>query len=244
MVGMIALLGSGEYLDVMDAVDRRLLAGARGPIPRVACLPTAAGQEGSASVERWSKMGMHHFERLGAQAEPVVIVDRPSADDPRWTETIMAADLIYFSGGDPGYLYRTLVDTRAWQAITSACAQGAVLAGCSAGAMILGQIMPSRAALTFDFVSGFGWIKNCLVLPHFDRLPFGSVLLPMVRRKLAEGQYALGIDENTALAGCVGQEWEVMGAAGVSIVTRRETKKYPAGSRLALPGNALDTDKH
>jgi cyanophycinase-like exopeptidase len=236
MSGLIALLGSGEYLDVMDEVDRRLLAGARNSPPRVACLPTAAGQEGPASVNRWSKMGVQHFERLGARADQVLIVDRASADDPHWAEMIMAADLIYFSGGDPGFLYRTLVDTRAWQSVTSACEQGATLAGCSAGAMILGQYMPSRAALSFELVSSFGWIAHSMVLPHFDRLPFSTVLLPMVRRKLSDGQYALGIDENTALVGCVGGEWEVMGASKVSILTRHDTRKYPASTRIVLPG--------
>ena len=238
MPGTIALLGSGEYLEVMDEVDRRLIAGARNSLPRVVCLPTAAGQEGQASVDRWSRMGVQHFERLGARADSVLIIDRASADDPRWAEMIVAADLIYFSGGDPGYLYRTLVDTRAWQAVTSAFARGAALAGCSAGAMILGQYLPNRPALNFQLVAGFGWLKNCLVLPHFDRLPFGAVLLPMLRRKLSDGQYALGIDENTALVGGLDGEWDVMGAASVSILTRRATKKYPSGSRVALPNGS------
>ena len=44
MNGLIALLGSGEYLPVMDDVDRYLLAncGADGRKPHVVCLPTAA----------------------------------------------------------------------------------------------------------------------------------------------------------------------------------------------------------
>jgi hypothetical protein len=58
MNGMIALLGSGEYLPIMDDVDRYLLANcgvdAQARKPRVVCLPTAAGREGDASVTRWS----------------------------------------------------------------------------------------------------------------------------------------------------------------------------------------------
>lgn len=235
MSGVIALVGSGEYLDGMDEIDRRLLAESGKPKPCVVCLPTAAGQEGQASIERWSHMGEAHFQRLGAKVQAARVVDRATADDPRWAERIRAADLIYFSGGDPGYLHRTLVDTLAWQAVLDAYAAGAVFAGCSAGAMILGQHLPSRAALSLVFVPGFGWLPNCLVLPHFDRLPFRSVLLPMVRRKLFDGQYALGIDENTALVGRVGGEWDVLGAAGVSLLTRHEAQKFQAGSRLTLP---------
>jgi len=235
MAGLVALVGSGEYLDVMDEVDRRLLAESGRPSPRVVCLPTAAGQEGPASVGRWSQMGVEHFRRLGADVTAVPIIDRASADDPGWADAIREADLIYFSGGDPSYLFSTLVDTRAWQAVTAACTRGAALAGCSAGAMILGQYLPSRPALNFRLVSGFGWIRNSLVLPHFDRLPFRQALLPLIRRQLADGRYALGIDENTALVGRIGGEWEVMGAAGVSLLMRRTTRTYPGGSRLVLP---------
>jgi cyanophycinase len=235
MAGLLALVGSGEYLDVMNDIDRRLLAESGKPSPSVVCLPTAAGQEGPASVGRWSQMGVDHFRRLGANVSAAPVVDHASADDPRWADAIRDADLIYFSGGDPNYLYHTLVDTRVWGAVSEACARGAVLAGCSAGAMILGEYLPSRPALNFRLVSGFGWIPNSLVLPHFDRLPFRQALLPLIRRRLADGRYALGIDENTALVGRLDGEWEVMGAARVSLMTRRDTRTYGSGSRLALP---------
>ena len=41
MNGLIALVGSGEYLPVMNDIDRTLLASvsANGRIPRVVCLP-------------------------------------------------------------------------------------------------------------------------------------------------------------------------------------------------------------
>ena len=110
MPGLIALLGSGEYLDGMDSVDRRLLATASQVPPRVACLPTAAGGEGPASIRRWSDLGEQHFRRLGAHVESLAVVDRQTADDDGNADRIRAADLIYFSGGDPGYLYRAFGD--------------------------------------------------------------------------------------------------------------------------------------
>ena len=67
MKGLIALVGSGEYLPVMEDIDRHLLAncGANGRKPKVVCLPTAAGEEGEASVSRWMRMGEEHFDSLG-----------------------------------------------------------------------------------------------------------------------------------------------------------------------------------
>ncbi len=47
MNGLIALVGAGEYLPVMEDIDRYLLDSVKvdGRAPRVVCLPTAAGQE-------------------------------------------------------------------------------------------------------------------------------------------------------------------------------------------------------
>ena len=114
MNGLIAVVGSGEYLKTMEAVDRRLLAQARrAPPVTVVCVPAAAGEEGDASVARWMQMGVEHFTWLGAYAQAARIIDRASADDPHWAALIEAADLIYFSGGDPLYLYQTMIGTRA-----------------------------------------------------------------------------------------------------------------------------------
>src|SRR5512135_2172443 len=98
MKGLIALLGSGEYLPVMNDVDRRLLASVPtdGRKPQVVCLPTAAGEEGDDSVGRWLRMGQEHFEALGAVVHPLPVIDRASADDPQYEALLEAADLIYF----------------------------------------------------------------------------------------------------------------------------------------------------
>src|SRR5574338_845838 len=103
MNGLIALLGSGEYLSVMDDVDRHLLdsLGLNGRKARVVCLATAAGREGDGSIGRWSRMGVEHFEALGAEPKALRIIDRASADDPQFEADLEQADLIYFSGGDP-----------------------------------------------------------------------------------------------------------------------------------------------
>ncbi len=67
MNGLIALLGSGEYLPVMDAVDRYLLDSRQRTAhePNVVCLPTAAGEEGDDSVNYWLDLGVAHFQRFG-----------------------------------------------------------------------------------------------------------------------------------------------------------------------------------
>lgn len=237
MKGLIALVGSGEYLPVMEAVDRYLLdsLNLEGRAARVVCLPTAAGREGDQSIERWSRMGIEHFGKLGAEVTALKIIDRASADDERYESVLENADLIYFSGGDPGYLYETLKETCAWQAARRAWERGAVYAGCSAGAMILGNRMPSfRLAGT---QAGFGLVPAEFIVPHFDAIP--AIWKPVVfalQKQLRDGQLMLGVDEDTALVGSLQGEWRVMGEGKVQVFTRDRKSQYNNGDLVPLTG--------
>ena len=108
MRGTLALVGSGEYLPPMEPVDRWLLGRLEGE-PRVVCLPTAAGTEGSERIAYWSRLGVEHFARLGARAEAVEVIDRASADDEGRAARIRAANFVYLSGGKPDYLFEISV---------------------------------------------------------------------------------------------------------------------------------------
>lgn len=235
MNGLIALVGSGEYLPVMNDVDRYLLdsLNLNGRKPRVVCLPTAAGQEGDGSVNRWSNMGVEHFQKLGADVNALRIIDRKSADDPQWEPFLENADLIYFSGGDPGYLSETMNESRAWKAAQRAWERGAVYAGCSAGAMILAERIPRfRIPGTVD---GFGIVPAKFIVPHFDAIPamFRALAFALPRR-LKEGQRMIGVDEDTALVGRLGGEWQVMGRSKVHVYTREGVQIYQSGQSVTL----------
>lgn len=235
MNGLINLVGSGEYLPVMNDVDCYLLESIHlnGRKPRVACLPTAAGREGESSVNRWLTMGVQHFQALGAEVTPVRIIDRESSNDPQWESILEDADLIYFSGGDPAYLYETMKDSRAWQAAQRAWERGAIYAGCSAGAMILGKRMPSfRLTGTQE---GFGLVPATYIVPHFDAIP--GIWKPIVyglQRQLKKGERMIGIDENTALIGKLGGDWRVKGTSKVHVFARDGKLSYADGQMLTL----------
>jgi cyanophycinase len=235
MNGLIALLGSGEYLPVMDEVDKFLLAncGADGHAPRVVCLPTAAGQEGMRSWGRWMKMGEDHFRRLGADVQSLPIIDRASAENPQFEPALEAADLIYFSGGNPNYLYQTMKESRTWLAAQKAWARGAAYAGCSAGAMILSSSMPDFRRVGFGKHQGFGIVPAAFILPHFDAIPaiWKSFVLALTKR-LKKGETLIGVDEDTALIGKLGGSWQVHGRQTVSLYTRDGKQVFAAGQEV------------
>jgi cyanophycinase len=235
MNGLIALVGSGEYLPVMEEVDRHLLGSlnTNDRRPCVVCLPTAAGKEGDESVNRWSSMGVQHFKKLGADVTALRIIDRESANLEQFASVLEMADLIYFSGGNPGYLYETMIDSRAWNAAQRAWARGAVYAGCSAGAMILGKRMPSFRLMKTQ--EGFGIFPAEFIIPHFDAIPV--VWRPMVfamQKGLKDRERMIGIDEDTALVGTLQGEWKVMGKSEVHVFTRDGKTTYRSGDIVPL----------
>src|SRR5436305_9554666 len=218
--GTLALIGSGEYLPPIMAVDKQLLERINGT-PRVVVLPTAAAADGDGVPERWAEMGVTHFTKLGAAVEPVMLLNRADADKSKIVEQIAAANFIYLSGGKPRYLLETLKGTAAWQAMLNVLSAGGVLAGCSAGAMVLG-------AKLFDFpqiwrtIPALGLVPGIAIIPHFDEIP--SLMVRTIthgRRKST----VIGIDSTTALVGS-GHQWIVYGRGSVTIFTKNGKQRY------------------
>lgn len=220
---MLALVGSGEYLPPMEPVDRYLLSRLEPPV-RVVCLPTAAGQEGPERIEYWTGLGERYFQSLGVEVQTVPILNRTHAHEPRLVEPLQSANFAYLSGGKPEYLYQALEGTKTWQALLDLHQRGGVLAGCSAGSMIMG-------ARTLGFTSlgpGFDLLPETVVLPHFDE--FGSMMLRLAKLR-ARGYRLLGIDGNTALV--IDEEGQrVVGAGAVTVLADSSEKRYHGGDVL------------
>ena len=234
MAGTIALVGAGEFLDTMDGVDRQLLDMAGGS--NVAVLPTASAPDGPGVPERWAQMGIDHFDRLGVQTDAVMALDRAACGDRALADRVSAANLVYFSGGKPDYLYETLVDTVVWAAVKSVLDRGGVVAGCSAGAMIMGGYVPSFSLrLGVPWINrwqpAFGLVPDTIVVPHYNEFPEIMVSLMFGRRPA--GSFLIGVDAHTALVGSNGS-WVVMGAQRVTVRRGREIKRYVRGQSVPV----------
>lgn len=173
-IGALALVGSGEYTAQMEETDRFLMEAIGGPAAaRVAVIPTASGLE-PGMPQRWNERGVKHFQSLGATVTPIPLVTVEDANNPDVVAALRAANFFYFSGGNPEYITETLRDTPAWEAITDSARNGGVLAGCSAGAMLLGSYtlrvravvngQPPQWSPALDVAAGLA------VMPHFDRI--------------------------------------------------------------------------
>ena len=234
MAGTLALVGAGEFLDSMSIVDRQLLDRAGGN--NVVILPTASAPDGAGVPERWIKLGVDHFTYLGAQADGLLALDRAACDDPANADRVRTANLIYFSGGKPDYLRSTLEGTAVWSAVREVFDRRGVIAGCSAGAMILGGYVPDfslKAGLPWinRWHVSFGLVPEAIIVPHYDEFPEVMVSLMFGRRP--PGSYLIGIDGHTALVG-YDHTWQVMGAGRVTVQRGRQKQRYTAGQRVSL----------
>ena len=221
---MLALIGSGEYLPPIQAVDRDLLAQLDEPA-RVVCLPTAAGTEGLERIAYWSDLGVAHFTQLGAQAEALPIIDTASANNPEFARRIGDANFVYLSGGKPSYLYQTLQGSLAWQAIQEVLARGGILAGCSAGAMIMGARIPGFPR----WQSAFGLLPETVVIPHFEEM--SAVMVKLARFLSTRRLTLLGIEGNTALV-AQNSHYRVSGSGGVTVWNRSRKQRYTQGEMI------------
>jgi cyanophycinase len=226
----VALVGAGAFLPEMAAFDADLLATTGRRRPRVVIVPTAAFAGGEADHARWAARGVEHFGALGAEVEAIEVLDRASADDESAAQAIGEADVIYLAGGEPRAMLEALAGSVVWAAIVDAHARGAVIAGCSGGAMALvDRVMGLRGGMLpwpLRWRDGLAVVEGIAVLPGYDRMP--EPLAALLALQAPRGTAVLGIDEGTAIVGRDGS-WQVHGRARVTIWRGRKRERLHAG---------------
>jgi cyanophycinase len=234
MPGPVALVGSGEFLPVMAEFDAGLLAATGRTRPRVAILPTASYPDGDETFSGWASLGVAHFRGLGAEVEPVLVRDAADADDAANVQAIGEADLVYVSGGQASYLSSTLDGSRVERALLEAHERGAILAGCSGGAMALAArhfaLRRRRLIWPLRWGQGLG-VVPASVLPHYDAWP--EPLSALIVLQAPRGTAVLGLDEETAVVWQDGT-LKVHGRARVTLWRGRRRQRFRAGDAFQL----------
>lgn len=207
---VVLLQGGSEFRGGMKASDLEAMAVCGGRDAPIIIIPAAAAPDGN--HERAGTKGERWFRSLGATDVRVLdVIDRRSADDPELAAQLRPGSLIYLLGGFPGYLARTLAGSSAWAAMGAAFEQGALLAGSSAGAMVLCEHLydPERRTIA----AGLGLVRNACVLPHHNS--FGRHWVSRLRPMLPQATL-IGIDEETGVIGHLEtNEWAVRGRGEV-----------------------------
>lgn len=155
----------------------------------------------------------------------IPITNRDEAGLSEYIERIENANAIFFSGGDQSRLSDILGGTPLIKVISRRYYEDEdlVVAGTSAGAMVMSKIMISRGGLNevvfrhdLEMSTGFGWLKHCIIDSHFiKRGRFGRLAHAVI---INPGQLGIGLGEDTALIVKNGKDTECVGSGVVVLI--------------------------
>ena len=251
--GTVVAIG-GALRDDNHAVWSRLVALAGGDGARFVVFGTA-----SSNPERSAARVVALLESHGAEAESLPVAPAqpgvdvaPAARDPEWVARVNAAKGVFFTGGAQERIVDTLQpggqSTPLLEAIRGVLDRGGVVAGTSAGAAVMSQVMfrdapdllavmkgTLRAGKELDRGLGFA-TPGLFVDQHFLRRGRLGRMLPLMQ---SQGlQAGIGVEENSA-AILRGHEVEIVGEGGALFVDLRDVGSAPNLGAFNLSGVRL-----
>jgi cyanophycinase len=227
-MGTLLLAGGAEFGGRMSEPDLRVIELAGGFDAPICIIPTAAAPDHN--HKRAGNNGVRWFRELGAQnVSTVDVIDSSSANDSSLAASIRTSSLIYLLGGFPRHLGETLANSLCWRAALEAYAKGAVIAGSSAGAMVLCEHYydPYEGKL----LRGLNLVPNACVLPHHNN--FGKSWAKKLLQLLPKSTL-IGIDEQTGMIDDTNGQWHVYGAGGVTLYSENKVQDHKHGTAFSL----------
>jgi cyanophycinase len=216
--GQLVIIGGAEDKQGDCTILREFIRRSGGLQARIVVMTVATGLPGEVG-EDYIKV----FEKLGV--EDVRVLDnakREDASDPAAIEAINKATGVFFTGGNQARIIEMLKDTELDTALHQRFAEGLVVAGTSAGAAMMPDVMivegDSETTPRMNAVEmgpGMGFLPGIVIDQHFaQRGRLGRLLSALAQQPAVIG---FGIDENTAIA-ISGNHLEVIGEGAITVV--------------------------
>ena len=230
-MGFVLLEGGNEFTAGMAAADERAMALGGGRAAPIRIIPAAAAPDDN--HVRAGANGVGWFQSLGAaDVRSIPVIDRASADRPELAKELETARIVFMLGGFTRHLAETLTGSRAWQAMAAAHRAGAVIAGSSAGAMVLCEHYFDQAS--GRVLPGLDLIPGSCVLPHHNS--FGHRWQKKLSAVLPDA-VLIGIDEETGMLNdAPGGRWTVYGEGAVTLYFEGTKTVLHHGHFFDLPG--------
>jgi cyanophycinase len=216
--GYIIPIGGAEEKFHNPEILDRFVTVCGGKEARIAIIPTASELEDTG--RNYEKL----FRQIGIKhAQVLQIITREDCQSSEFTDYIDKADGVFMTGGNQLRLSTTLGGTPVAQAIRRRNAAGMHVAGTSAGAAFMPEHMiaggdegstPSPAMVTM--APGLGLTNNFIIDQHFrERDRLGRLLTALAYNPFAVG---IGLDEDTAAFIRPGDDLEVVGSGGITVI--------------------------
>jgi cyanophycinase len=216
--GYIIPIGGAEEKFKNPEILDRFIDICGGKKARIAIIPTASELQDTG--RNYEKL----FRKIGVQhAQVLQLLTRKDCQGGEALEYIEKSDGVFMTGGNQLRLSTTLGGTPVAQTIRRCNARGMHVAGTSAGAAFMPEHMiaggeegstPSPAMVTM--APGLGLTNSFVIDQHFrqrDRL--GRLLTALAYNPFAVG---IGLDEDTAAFIRPGDNLEVVGSGGLTII--------------------------
>lgn len=230
--GQLVIIGGAEDKEGDCIILREFVRRAGGVNARIVVMTVA-----TSLPEEVGRTYTEVFGRLGV--DDVQIVDtanREDGSDPRALEAVEQSTGVFFTGGDQSRITSQLKDTPLDLAIHRRYAEGIVVAGTSAGAAMMPDVMivegesetnPRLEAV--EMGPGMGFLPGVVIDQHFlQRGRLGRLLSAVTQQPVVLG---FGIDENTAVA-VSNNQFEVIGEGAVTVVDLTELTHTNLGQIL------------
>lgn len=219
MEGRLVIIGGAEDKKGKRTILKRFLAEAGGEDAVVVVL-TSATEEPEAAGETYRAV----FGELGARSITALDVgSRARAYEPGVSEALSRASGIFFTGGDQLRISSIIGGTPVARALSESYRRGVVIAGTSAGASAMSEVMivggpgeeaPKRGPLSL--APGLGLLREVVVDQHFaQRGRIGRLLAAVAQHP---GILGLGLDEDTAVLISPEATLEVVGSGAATIM--------------------------
>jgi len=216
--GYIIPIGGAEEKFHNPEILDRFVEVCGGKKARIAIIPTASELEdtGRNYEKLFRKLGIKHAQVLN-------MLTRKDCHEAEYIDYIERSDGVFMTGGNQLRLSTTLGGTPVAQKIRRRNAAGMHVAGTSAGAAFMPEHMiaggfegttPSPAMVTL--APGLGLTNSFIIDQHFrQRDRIGRLLTALAYNPFAIG---IGLDEDTAAFIRPGDDLEVVGSGGITII--------------------------
>jgi cyanophycinase len=216
--GILVAVGGAEDKKDDMVVLRRVIDEVKGEAERVEVIAGASREPREAAAPY-----LRAFEDMGIKKVDWMAMDgKDEADRDDTVERLRKADVIYFTGGDQLRLSQTLRGSKAQEVILERYQQGAVIAGTSAGAAAMSEVMLARGTVeeglnkgNVHTDEGLGLLPHTIIDTHFvQRGRFARLMEAVAHEPELTG---IGISEDTAIIVREGHKLEVVGSDNVIV---------------------------
>ncbi len=223
--GTLIIIGGAEDKKADKTILKDFIKYTKKREPEIALVTTATESPEKAASQYQEILG-----QLGAKAvHPIHISDRDDTNAERNIQVIRNADGIFFVGGDQLRISSILGGTDTHKAILESYKMGKVIAGTSAGASMMSEIMvvegndeEAPRKCTLKMAPGMGLLEGVIIDQHFNqRGRIGRLLAAVSQNPNVLG---IGIDEDTAIIVDKDMNFTVSGSGVITVVDGRSIR--------------------